>query len=121
MPSWRRGGGLAAWALIGRSEPPARVITAGRSRPVASGSGAAAAGRAKATTSVPAAGRLSAPTMVPSHSTGAEGSLARATGAANVVTAMAVRTVKMRFGPTSGPFLGESLDHGLERRNHARM
>jgi len=42
-------------------------------------------------------------------------------GAANVVTATAVRRVKMRFGLIERPFLGESLDHGLERRNHAGM
>ena len=42
MPSWRIGGGLTICALIGRSVPPVRVITAGRSRPIVSGSEPAA-------------------------------------------------------------------------------
>src|SRR5436853_56340 len=56
MPSWRRGGGFAVWALIGRSEPPVRVITAGRSRLTASGPGAAVARKVPASAAARSAG-----------------------------------------------------------------
>src|SRR3989442_1562293 len=97
------------------------MVRATGTRLLSVGCRSAPAGRAKATTSVPVAGCPSAATIVPSQSRGATGSLALAIGAATVVVATASRTVKIRLGCIEWPFLGESLDHRLERRNQAWM